>query len=137
MDVFGNPGVAGLALVLAALLILGTREGEGGKAKAKPLGWGAIVLLSLMAGVTFASAGGMFDWIPALIKDLFDIGKGAVPGLLGPGIALFLLVIAFWSPLTRRQTAIVWLALSYAFADAGKLSIITDAIGRVVHGIVG
>lgn len=135
MDLFGSLGNAGLAGTLSVLLWWGTAENAKGKAKA--LGWGWIVFFSLMAGVMFASAGPVFNWIPGLVKDVFDIWKESVPGYTGAGIALTLVALAFFAPMSRRQTAMTWIALAYAFSDAGKLSIIVKFVGTIAHRIAG
>ncbi|MEU2264999.1 hypothetical protein ABZ568_00795 [Streptomyces olindensis] len=111
-------GMATLAFVLTVVLIVGTKETKQGKAK--PLGWWAVLILSLLAGASFVAAGWPFDLVPKLVMgDLLGLVSAIKPGLKVPGLALALMAVLAWVGLTRRQVAVIGLILFYLLAGSG------------------
>jgi hypothetical protein len=107
-----------LAFLLTVVLIVGTKETQ--KGKAKPLGWWAVLVLSLLAGASFVGAGWPFDIIPKLVmNDLVGAIAAVKPGLSLPGLALALLAVLAWVGLTRRQVAVTGIILFYLLAGSG------------------
>ncbi|MER6632247.1 hypothetical protein ABT301_29205 [Streptomyces sp. NPDC000987] len=111
-------GIVSFALVLTAVLILGTKEQKAGKAK--PLGWWWTLGLSMIAGASYTAAGWPFNVVPQLIMgDLVGMVHAAMPGISLPGLALLFLVFLAWLGLTRRQVAVIGIILIHIMAGAG------------------
>ncbi|GGZ73045.1 hypothetical protein ACFOOM_01125 [Streptomyces echinoruber] len=121
-------GPEGLALVLTAMLIFGTKETKTGKAK--PLGWWWVLILSLIAGASYVAAGWPFDIVPTLVMgDLVGVIAAIKPGLSLPAIGLTLMVVLAWVGLTRRQVAVIGIILFYLLAGSGGgLGILAERI---------
>jgi hypothetical protein len=132
----GPIGIVGVALALAVLLWFGTADNEGGKLK--PLGWGWIVFLSLIAGAAFKGAGVPFSFVSDLINDAIRLFGKAAPGLTMPGIAITLIVVLLWKKMSRRQVAMTSLAFFYVASGAGSgYSVVADRIHDIAMGIAG
>lgn len=128
-------GPVGFAFFLSAVLIFGTKENSGGKAK--PLGWWAVLILSLIAGAAFAAGGWPFDLIPKLLMgDLLGAVDAVMPGLSLPAIALTLMAILAWVGLTRRQVAMLGIFLFYCLAGSDEgLGILAERIHAVAQDL--
>jgi hypothetical protein len=132
----GSIGIVGLAGVLCVVLWFGTAENEGGKLK--PLGWGWIVLLSLLAGAAFKAAGPPFSFVSDLVSDLIRMWGTAFPKYSMPAIALTLIAILLWKKLTRRQVAMSSIMFFYVASGAGAgYGIVAERIRDIAMGIAG
>ncbi|MFF5655244.1 hypothetical protein [[Kitasatospora] papulosa] len=114
----GVIGLPALATLLSVVLWFGTKENNSG-AKAKALGWGWIVFLSLLAGAAFKGAGPPFSYVSDLVNDGIRMLGAAIPGLTMPGIAIVLLAILVWKGMTRRQVAMTSITFFYVASGAG------------------
>ncbi|PWI05504.1 hypothetical protein DIZ27_38900 [Streptomyces sp. NWU339] len=124
-------GIVSVAVVLTAVLILGTKEKQEGKAK--PLGWWWTLILSMLAGSAYTAAGWPFNIVPQLIMgDLVGLATAALPGITLPGLVLLLLVFLAWIGLSRRQVAVLGIILIHIMAGAdGGFGI----LARKIHDI--
>ncbi|MFB0617272.1 hypothetical protein [Streptomyces sp. AGS-58] len=112
-------GIVSFALVLTAVLILGTKE-KNPNAKAKPLGWWWTLILSMVAGSAYTAAGWPFNVVPQLVMgDGVGLVRATLPGASLPGLVLLLLVFLAWFGFTRRQVAVVGIILVHIMAGAG------------------
>ncbi|MEU0060734.1 hypothetical protein [Streptomyces sp. NPDC006334] len=132
----GSLGIVGLAGVLSVILWFGTQDNEGGKLK--PLGWGWIVLLSLIAGASFKAAGPPFSFVSDLVNDLIRMFGKAFPGYSMPGIALTLIALLLWKKMTRRQVAMTSIVFFYVASGAGAgYGIVAERIREIAMGLAG
>ncbi|KUN37728.1 hypothetical protein AQJ30_15705 [Streptomyces longwoodensis] len=112
-------GIVSFALVITAVLILGTRKRDP-EAKGKPLGWWWTLGLSMLAGASYTAAGWPFNVVPKLIMgDMVGLATAVVPGVTLSGIALLFLAVLIWVGLTRRQVAVIGIILVHIMAGAG------------------
>ncbi|MFJ3545432.1 MULTISPECIES: hypothetical protein [Streptomyces] len=126
---FGTLGPVGLAVVLTIVLIFGSK-GEG---EAKSLSWGWCLVLSLLAGASYAAAGWPFSLVRGLVKDVVELVNGAIPGVTLPAIGLSMLAIIAWKKLSKRGVclwAIPWWYI--AAASDGGLGVFASKIADVV-----
>ncbi|MET7809804.1 hypothetical protein ABZT26_02955 [Streptomyces sp. NPDC005395] len=132
-SLIGPLGPVGLAVVLTAVLIFGTKEGKEGKAK--PLGWWAVLFLSLLAGAAFTAGGWPFNVVPNIVtNDLLGTLGAVMPGLAMPAIALTIMAILAWVGLTRRQVAVTGLILFYVLSGSGGgLGTVPERINAVAR----
>ncbi|MDX3069546.1 hypothetical protein PV518_46770 [Streptomyces sp. ND04-05B] len=132
----GSLGIVSVAGILSVVLWFGTKDNEGGKLK--PLNWGWIVFLSLLAGAAFKAAGPPFSWLADLINDGIRMWGTAVPGYSMPGIALTLIALLLWVKMTRRQVAMTSIAFFYVASGAGAgYSVLADRIRDIAMGLAG
>ncbi len=128
-------GTVGFAVFLTAVLIFGTKENSGGKAK--PLGWWWVLAISLLAGASYAAAGWPFDLVPKLLMgDLLGVVDAVLPGLSLPAIGLTLMAGLAWIGLTRRQVAVIGIFLFYVLAGSdGTLGVLAERIHQVAQDL--
>ncbi|MFF9123180.1 hypothetical protein ACF09J_07760 [Streptomyces sp. NPDC014889] len=132
MNIFGNLGTAGLALVLTVLLFVGIPGGG----KLRPLGWWTTLFVAMLAGSAYKAAGGLFSVVPDLAGSVVHFINGFVKGATMPAIALSLLVFILFKRLTTKQLAVVALLFFYVAAGAGgNWSYISDAIENARAGL--
>ncbi|MFE2424982.1 hypothetical protein [Streptomyces hokutonensis] len=111
-------GIVSFAVVLTAVLILGTKEQKAGKAK--PLGWWWTLGLAMLAGTSYTAAGWPFNIVPQLIMgDGVGLAHAVLPGITLSGLVLLVLVFLAWVGLTRRQVAVIGIILVHLMAGAG------------------
>jgi hypothetical protein len=126
-SVFGNLGIVGLAVVMTVLLLVGIKGGG----KIKPLGWWPCLLGGMLAGSSYAAAGGIFKMVPDLVGSLLKAAQGVMPGITMPAIALTLAIIILFKKVTTKQVAILGIVFWYAASGAGGLW------GTLSHAIAG
>lgn len=114
-SVFGNLGIVGLAVVLTVLLLVGINGGG----RVKPLGWWPCLILGMLAGSSYAAAGGIFQLVPDLVGSLLEAAQGIVPGATMAAVALVLAIVILFKRLTTKQVAILGIVFWYAAAGAG------------------
>lgn len=128
MTILGSLGTVGLAVALTFLLILGTKSGG----KVKPLGWGATLVLSMIAGAAYKAAGQPFDLVSSLVNDAISLTGEVLPRYSMPGMALTLLIVILWAKLSTRQVAMIGIAFWYVASGAdGAWGIVADWIQLV------
>lgn len=133
---FGSLGIVSVAGVLSVILWFGTKDNEGGKLK--PLNWGWIVLLSLLAGAAFKAAGPPFSFVSDLVNDLIGMWGAAFPGYSMPGIAMTLTAILLWKKMTRRQVAMTSIAFFYVASGAGAgYGVVAERIHEIAMRLAG
>ncbi|MFI9026351.1 hypothetical protein [Streptomyces sp. NPDC053560] len=124
-SILGALGTVGLAVALTFLLILGTKGGG----KIKPLGWGATLVLSMIAGAAYKAAGTPFDLVSSLVNDAISLTGDVLPRYSMPGMALTLLVVILWAKLSTRQVAVIGICFWYVASGAdGAWGIVADKI---------
>jgi hypothetical protein len=126
-SVFGNLGIVGLAVVMTVLLLVGIKGGG----KIKPLGWWPCLIGGMLAGSSYAAAGGIFKMVPDLVGSLLKAAQGVMPGITMPAIALTLAIIILFKKVTTKQVAILGIVFWYAASGAGGLW------GTLSHAIAG
>lgn len=129
----GTLGPFGLAVVLTVVLVLGTKGGAG---KAKPLGWGWTLFLSLLAGASYAAAGWPFSLVRGVINDLLSIADSVFPGLTLPAIGLSMLAIIAWKKLSTR--GLVWVGVPFFYVASsadGGLGVFADKIALITQAL--
>ncbi|WP_327411325.1 hypothetical protein OG458_42065 (plasmid) [Streptomyces sp. NBC_01281] len=132
MNIFGNLGTVGLALVLTVLLIAGLYG--GGKVKA--LSWWWTVLIAMLAGSTYKAAGGMFSIVPDMVGSLVRLANHVFKGATMPAFALCLVITMLWVKMSTKQVAVVALIFFYVASGAGgRWSYISDAIENFRSGV--
>jgi hypothetical protein len=114
-SVFGNLGIVGLSVGLTALLLFGIKGGG----KVKPLGWWPCLILGMLAGSSYAAAGGIFQIVPDLVGSLLEVAQGIVPGVTMPAVALTLTIIILFKKLDTKQVAVLGIIFWYAASGAG------------------
>lgn len=125
MSIFGDLGTVGLALVLTVVLLVGIPGGG----KIKPLGWWTTLFVAMLAGSSYAAAGGLFRIVPDMVHSLINFAHGFVKGATMPAFATCLLAVILWKRMTTKQVAIVALIFFYVAAGAGgHWADITNAI---------
>lgn len=147
-SVFGNLGIAGLAVALTALLILGTKataaattgkgapSSGGGRGKLKPLGWTPCLILGMLAGSCYGAAGGFFTIVPDLAKEVISLSQSLIPGIGMGAIALTLAIIIGFKKLTTRQVAVLGILFWYVASQSGGVwSTVADAVATLGHRI--
>lgn len=128
MESLGNIGIVGLAVVLTALLIVGTKGGG----KLKELGWWPCLILGMLAGSSYAAAGGIFRFVPELVAGGLDLVQGVVPGIAPGAIALTLAVFILFKKLTIRQVSVCAIVFWYVAAGAGGIwGTLADSIASI------
>ncbi|MFB7200269.1 MULTISPECIES: hypothetical protein [unclassified Streptomyces] len=75
-SLFGNLGIVGLAVALTVLLLIGIKGGG----MVKPLGWRPCLTGGILAGSSYAAAGGIFKIAPDFVGGLLDAAQGIIPG---------------------------------------------------------
>ncbi|WP_108990429.1 hypothetical protein [Streptomyces coelicoflavus] len=127
-SLFGNLGIVGLAVALTVLLLVGIKGGG----KVKPLGWWPCLILGMLAGSSYAAAGGLFKLVPDLVGSLLDVAQGIVPGVTMPAVALTLAIVILFKKLDTKQVALLGIVFWYAASGAGGLwSTVSEAIANL------
>ncbi|MDX3398429.1 hypothetical protein [Streptomyces sp. ME01-18h] len=127
-SLFGNLGIVGLAVALTVLLLVGIKGGG----KVKPLGWWPCLILGMLAGSSYAAAGGLFKLVPDLVGSLLDVAQSIVPGVTMPAVALTLAIIILFKKLDTKQVALLGIVFWYAASGAGGLwSTVSEAIANL------
>lgn len=116
-SLFGTLGMAGLAVVMTALLIFGVKGGG----KVKPLGWWPCLIGGMLAGSTYAAAGGVFGIVPDLVGALLGMAQGIVPGVTMAAVALVIAIVIGFKKLTTQQVAVIGIVFWYAASGAGGI----------------
>ncbi|MBA4865935.1 hypothetical protein H1V43_32240 [Streptomyces sp. PSKA54] len=114
-SVFGNLGIVGLAVALTVLLLVGIKGGG----KVKPLGWWPCLVLGMLAGSSYAAAGGIFRIVPDLVGSLLGAAQGIIPGVTMPAVALTLAIVILFKKLSTQQVAVLGIIFWYAASGAG------------------
>jgi hypothetical protein len=114
-SLFGNLGMVGLAVVMTALLLFGIKGGG----KVKPLGWWPCLIGGMLAGSTYAAAGGIFSIVPDLVGALLGTARGIIPGVTMPAVALLIAIIIMFKKLSTMQVAVIGIVFWYAASGAG------------------
>lgn len=129
-SLIGTLGPFGLAAILTAVLIFGTKGGG----HAKTLSWGWCLFLSILAGASYAATGWPFSLVRGVVTDLLGMAQGVFPDLTLPAIGVLLLVIIAWKKMTPRQVALVGIPFWYVCASAdGGLGILATKIALMAH----
>ncbi|MGW0015503.1 hypothetical protein ACWDVX_37865 [Streptomyces tendae] len=127
-SLFGNLGIVGLAVALTVLLLVGIKGGG----KVKPLGWWPCLILGMLAGSSYAAAGGLFKLVPDLVGSLLDVAQSIVPGVTMPAVALTLAIVILFKKLDTKQVALLGIVFWYAASGAGGLwSTVSEAIANI------
>ncbi|CAM5250371.1 hypothetical protein SGLAM104S_01615 [Streptomyces glaucescens] len=127
-SMFGNLGIVGLAAGLTVLLVVGIKGGG----KVKPLGWWPCLILGMLAGSSYAAAGGVFKIVPDLVGSVLAVMQGIIPGITMPAIALTLAIIILFKKLDTRQVATLGIVFWYAASGAGGIwSTVSEAIANL------
>lgn len=130
MNILGTLGPFGLAVLLTVVLVFGTKGGG----KVKPLGWGWTLVLSLLAGASYAAAGWPFSLVRGAVNDLLALADSVFPGLTLPAIGLSMLAVILWRRLTTRGVAMMAIPFFYIASSAdGGLGILADKIALVAQ----
>ncbi|MER5715740.1 hypothetical protein [Streptomyces sp. NPDC002132] len=116
-SVFGNLGIVGLAVALTVLLLVGIKGGG----KIKPLGWWPCLILGMLAGSSYAAAGGVFKLVPDLVGSGLKAAQGVIPGVTMPAIALSLAIVILFKKLDTKQVALLGIVFWYAASGAGGI----------------
>jgi hypothetical protein len=116
-SVFGNLGIVGLAVALTVLLLVGIKGGG----KVKPLGWWPCLILGMLAGSSYAAAGGVFKLVPDLVGSALKAAQGVIPGVTMPAIALSLAIVILFKKLDTKQVAVLGIVFWYAASGAGGI----------------
>lgn len=114
-SLFGNLGIVGLAVALTVLLLVGIKGGG----KVKPLGWWPCLIGGMLAGSSYAAAGGIFKIVPDLVDGLLDAAQGIVPGVTMPAVALVIAIVIAFKKLDTKQVAVIGIVFWYASSGAG------------------
>lgn len=126
----GTLGPVGLAAVLTVVLIVGTK-GDG---QAKALSWGWCLVLSVLAGASYAAGGWPFTLVRGLVNDFVELLNGVIPGLTLPAIALCMAAIIAWKKLSRRGVVMMGIPFWYVAASSdGGLGILAEKIADVAQ----
>ncbi|MFF0395149.1 hypothetical protein ACFYSJ_05085 [Streptomyces sp. NPDC005248] len=132
MDFLPALGAVGLAGALTALLWFGTSGGG----KMKPLGWGACLVLSMIAGAAYNAAGPPFDIVSSLVRDGVGMFTDVFPGYSMAALALTLLVIILYKKLTTRGVSMLGIVFWYVASGAGGgFSIVAAKIAVIMQGL--
>jgi hypothetical protein len=132
VNVFGDLGTVGLALVLTVVLLVGIPGGG----RIKPLGWWTTLFIAMLAGSSYAAAGGMFRIVPDMVHSLINFAHGFVKGATMPAFATCLLAVILWKKMTTKQVAMVALIFFYVAAGAGgNWAYVTNAIVNARTGL--
>jgi hypothetical protein len=127
-SVFGNLGIVGLAVALTVLLLVGIKGGG----KVKPLGWWPCLILGMLAGSSYAAAGGIFKLVPDLVGSGLKAAQGVIPGVTMPAIALSLAVVILFKKLETKQVALLGIIFWYAASGAGGIwGTVSDSIANL------
>jgi hypothetical protein len=127
-SVFGNLGIVGLAVALTVLLLVGIKGGG----KVKPLGWWPCLILGMLAGSSYAAAGGIFKLVPDLVGSLLQAAQGLVPGMTMAAVALTLAIVILFKKLTTQQVAVLGIVFWYAASGAGGVwSTVSESIANL------
>jgi hypothetical protein len=128
VNVFGNLGTVGLALVLTVLLLVGIPGGG----KVKPLGWWWTLLFSMLAGSAYKAAGGIFKLVPDFVGSVISYINGVIPGVTMPALALATLIFVLFKKLTTKQVAVIGIFFWYIAAGAGgSWAYLSDSIAHL------
>jgi hypothetical protein len=129
-SLLGTLGPFGLASLLTIVLIFGTK-GEG---QAKALSWGWCLILSVLAGASFAAADWPFSLVRSLVNDVLGMLNGVFPQLTLPAIGLCMAAIIAWKKLSRRGVVMMGIPWWYICASAdGGLGVLADKIALVAQ----
>lgn len=131
-QILGSLGTVGLAGALTALLWFGTKGGG----KASPLGWGATLILSTIAGAAYQAAGTPFNLVSYLVNDLIGLTGDVLPGYTLAGLALTLVVLILFMKLSTRQVAMTGIAFWYVASGAdGAWGIVADKVQLIAQSL--
>ncbi|WP_199570572.1 hypothetical protein [Streptomyces murinus] len=124
-EFLGTLGVPGLAGALTALLWFGTQGGG----KAKQLGWGLTLFLSMIAGAAYNAAGTPFNLVSSLVNDGIGMFGDTFPKYSMAGIAVTLAIVIAYKKSTTRQVAVMGIIFWYVATGAGGAAgIVADKI---------
>ncbi|WP_432001581.1 hypothetical protein [Streptomyces sioyaensis] len=124
-SLLGTLGPFGLAFVLTVVLIVGT----GGGGKVKSLSWGWALILSVLAGASYAAADWPFSLVKGVVSDVLALGEGVFPGLTLPAIGLSMIAIILWKKLSLRGVVMMGIPFFYIASSAdGGLGILAAKI---------
>ncbi|MEU8870486.1 hypothetical protein AB0D24_04835 [Streptomyces javensis] len=124
-SLLGTLSPFGLAFVLTVVLIVGTTGGG----KAKPLSWGWALILSVLAGASYAAADWPFSLVKGVVNDLLSLAESVAPGLTLPAIGLSMIAIAMWRKLSLRGVVMLGIPFFYIASSAdGGLGVLADKI---------
>jgi phage-related protein len=116
MSFFAGLGAFGVAALLTVILVLGTKEGGGGKVT---LSWGWCLGLAALAGSLYSAAGFPFDLIASLVKEVMGVIAAAFPKLTMPALAAILLAIALFKKLSKRGISLLAILWMHVCTSAG------------------
>jgi hypothetical protein len=132
MDLFPALGAVGLAGTLTVLLWFGTSTGG----KVKPLGWGACLILSMIAGSAYNAAGPPFNLVSSLVHDLIGMFTDVFPGYTMAALALTLVAVILYKKLTTRQVSMLGVVFWYVASGAGGgIGIVAEKIAAIMQGL--
>ncbi|WP_019548587.1 hypothetical protein [Streptomyces sulphureus] len=127
-SLLGTLGPFGLASVLTVVLIVGTSGGG----KIKSLSWGSALILSVLAGASYAATGWPFSLVKGVVNDLLALADGVFPGLTLSAIGLCMLAIIAWKKLSLRGVVMMGIPFFYIAASAdGGLGVLANKIALV------
>ncbi|MCX4550556.1 MULTISPECIES: hypothetical protein [unclassified Streptomyces] len=125
-------GSVGLAGALTALLLLGTSTGG----RMKQLGWGACLVLSMIAGSAYKAAGAPFDLVSSFVHDSIGLFADVFPGYSLAAIGLTLVIVIFYMKLTTRGVSMLGIFFWYVAADAGgSFGVVADKIAVIMQSL--
>ena len=133
----GSIGLGGLALILTATLILGTR-----KKTAHELSKGQAIVTGLFAGMAFMGAGQVWDVPDDLVLTALEaagVGRADGPlGMVGMGaISILCIIIAGMVKLKPRAAGVLGIVMASVFTNAGGMwAMGTKAIADFAMGLI-
>ncbi|MEV6565906.1 hypothetical protein [Streptomyces kronopolitis] len=129
-SLLGTLGPFGLAFLLTIVLVVGTKGGG----KVKPLSWGWALLLSVIAGASYAAAAWPFSLVKGVINDGLSLADGVFPGLTLSAIGLSMAAIIAWKKLSTRGVAMMGIPFFYIASSAdGGLGKLADKIALLAQ----
>ncbi|WP_234334278.1 hypothetical protein [Streptomyces sp. NRRL B-1347] len=133
MSLIGTVGPFGLAAILSAILFFGTADGGG---HIKSLSWGWCLLLSLVAGASFAVADWPFSIVNAVVHDIVGLITAAFPKLTLAALGVIMIVMALWKKMTLRGVSMMGITYWYVASHAGGgQGVLADRIADIAERI--
>ncbi|HCA86358.1 MAG TPA: hypothetical protein DEQ61_13160 [Streptomyces sp.] len=137
-NILGGFGAGGLALILTAVLILGTKDSSE-----HPLPKNAALVIGLMAGVCYLGAGQLWG-IPddLIVSTMRGFGVGSGGGVLGnvtePAVSLTLVVVAWFVRLKARTAGVLGIGMSSVFSVSGGVwAMVAMQVGEAMARFAG